>query len=462
MALRTRNAAVISKIQSVAGTFDAPNTTTDGLLVERPTFRPTTKNTQTNEVTGSLDPRAPIIGGMQIQIDFSFYVKGSGTPGVAPEWGDIAKACGLDEVITLNTISGSTFALTNATTLTDSANGLAGLTVGSYLHLTTQNGQVGEAVVTASAAGSLTISRLDSGAAFVAETAAATWTIRYGVAAVAATAGSATGFTAQAPWAATLNLYRGMPVLLSTNPAVPEFVVASAYSAARVAAITKTMSPALDNTTKVSIPPNVRYQPKSTSLPSVSMAWYLDGLLWRFRDCVGTMRFEIQSGGAIKAMVTMQGCFESKTDAAVVTPSYDGTRPGIWRNSRFAFDRVTCGLSNMTIDLANQVEFPDNPNNAEGYDPPQITARQVQVTADPYMTVVATRDLFSKLRASTSVMVDAQVKGNAGANPGQRLGVTIPTVVITRDDPAENGGFSTEAFEGFCDGQDSGFMLAAW
>lgn len=462
MPLRTRNAAVTFKIEGTPGTFDAPNTTTDGILVERPTIRYDVQETQTDEVTGSLDPEAPIIGGTQCQIDFSFYLKGSGTPGVAPEWGKIARACGLAETVTLTTLSASTFALTNATTITDSANGLAALTVGSHLHLTTQNGQVGEAIVTASAAGSLTISRLDSGAAFVAETAAATWVIRYGIAGVAATAGSATGFTAQAPWAATLNLYRGMPVLLSTNPATPEFVIANAYSAARLAAITKTMSPVLDNTTKVSIPPNVRYQPTSSSIPTGSLEVYMDGLRRRFRGCCGNLRFEMTAGGAWKAMASLRGLFESKTDTAMIAPSYNGTRPPIWRASRFAFDRVTAGLRTMSLDLGNQMQMPGDPNDAEGFTYPLITRRQVGITADPYETLVATRDLLAKMRASTDVMVDAQLKGNAGINPGQRMALTVPTATIRRADPSQDGDLATESIEAFCKGADSGFMLVAW
>lgn len=460
--LRTRNAAVTCKIEGTPGTFDAPNTTTDGILVERPTIRYDVQETQTDEVTGSLDPEAPIIGGTQCQIDFGFYLKGSGTPGVAPEWGKIARACGLAETVTLNTLSGTTFALTDADTIADSGSGMAALTVGTYVHVTTAGGQIGEGVVTASAAGSIDIARLDSGAAFVAEAAGSTWSIRYGIAGVAATAGSTTGFTAQSPWGNTLNLYRGMPVLLSGNPATPEFVIASAYSAARLAAITKTMGVALSTSTIVSIPPNVRYQPISTGIPTASLEVYMDGKRRRFRGCCGNLRFEMTAGGAWKAMASMRGLFESQTDTAMITPTYNATRPPIWRGSRFAFDRVTGGLRMMSVDLGNQMQFPADPNDAEGFTYPLIVRRQVGMTADPYETLVATRDLFAKLRSSTDVMVDAQIKGNAGINPGQRMALTIPTATIRRNDPSQDGELATEALEAFCKGADSGFQMVAW
>ena len=443
--LRTRNAAVTCKIESTPGVFSAPNTTTDGVLIERPRIMYGTQNTQTDEVTGSLDPEAPIVGGMQCTIDFPFYIKGGVTPGVAPEWGKIARICGWGEVATLQTISGTGIALGDAVTITDSGNGLAALTVGTVAHLTTPLGQTGEFVVTASAAGSLTIARTDGGT-FVAETAGATFTIRYGVAAATATAGTTISFTGAAPMAATANLYRGMPVLLSGNPATPEYVVINAYSAARLAEITKLMGSALTTSTKASIPANVRYQPTSSSIPAGSIEVYMDGIRRRFRGCRGSLRLEAMAGGAWKGTVSLRGLFESRTDTAMITPTYDATRPGIWRASRFAIDRATCGLRQLGLNVEGQIEFPGNPNDTEGFDPPEITARSgVTVTGNPYETLVATRDLLSKLRAGTDILVDAQMKGNTAANPGQRLALTVPTARITRDDPDSDGNLAVES-----------------
>lgn len=462
MAKRTRFAAILCKAESVAGTFAAPSTTTDGILVERPTLRINNEVVDTQEVSGSLDALAPIVGGAKCEISFPVYFKGGGIPGVAPEWGKVAKACGLAEVVTLQTISGTGIALADAVTITDSGNGLAALTVGTAAHLTSAAGQTGEFVVTASAAGSLTISRTDAGAAFIAETAGSTFTLRYGVAAATAAAGSTTGFTAAAPWAATLNLYRGMPALLSGNPATPEYVILNAYSAARVAAITKTMGGALTTSTKASIPANVRYQPTSADAPATSFEMYRDGLRWRFRGGVGDLSIEKMAGNVWRMNVRITALYEAKADASVPTPTYDATRAGIWRGSRFAIDRATCGVSRVTVSLNNQMGYPDNPNDPEGFDPPQITDRNVRVTANPQATSVATRDLMSKLRAGTDIMIDAQILGASARNPGQRGALTMPAVTLTNDDDGDASGFVTEELQGKPSERDAGFMLAIW
>jgi len=68
MALRSRNAALLAKIETTEGVDASPVAGTDAVLVENPqiSFNPNT--VQTNEVTGSLDGRGPITGGMTVRL----------------------------------------------------------------------------------------------------------------------------------------------------------------------------------------------------------------------------------------------------------------------------------------------------------------------------------------------------------------------------------------------------------
>src|SRR5262245_52768773 len=194
--LRSRNAAMLVKAEATPGVFVAPSAATDGVLVENPRASFDPQNVDTNEVTGSLDTRGPIIGGLQAKLDFTVYLKGNGVPGTAPQWDTLMKICGWGSAPTVSTIAGATFATNGGTSqITDSANGLAVLTVGTPLHVSgfANSANSGEFLVTASAAGAITLSKVDgSGAGLVTEAAGAAVTIRYGVAAVAATAGTTT------------------------------------------------------------------------------------------------------------------------------------------------------------------------------------------------------------------------------------------------------------------------------
>ncbi|HJQ60816.1 MAG TPA: hypothetical protein VJ890_28185 [Vineibacter sp.] len=466
--LRTRNAALLVKIESTPGTFDAPNTTTDGILIERPRIGYGPQLVQTDEVTGSLDSEAPIVGGMQATLQFPFYLKGGVLPGVAPEWGKLARICGLAEVATVQTISGTGIAVADNNTITDSGNQFGPLTVGTHIFVGGFSNAANankELIVTVSAAGSIDVTNPDGSAAnLAAESAGATITIRYGVAGTLATAGTTISATLQAPFAATAQLYRGMPVLLSGNPATPEFVVCNDYTVGRLLTITKLMGAALTTSTRASIPANVRYQPVSTGIPAGSVEVYMDGLRRRFRGCRGMLSLQMDAGGAWRGNVTLRGLAVDppKADAAMVTPTYDATRPGIWRASRFAIDRIANGLESSGIEVGSRVEFPADPNDPEGFTVPEITQRQVTGTANPYETLVATRNLLATLRSGSNVLIDGQIKGNAAANAGGRLAFTIPTAILTNADPDDARGFSVEQLNWFCRGADSGFQLAIW
>lgn len=96
--LRSRNGVILIKNETTSGTDAAP-TTTNAILVENPRLSFDPGLIETNELTGSLDPRAPIPGGLKASLTFDTYIKGSGSAGTAPEFGDLFKACGFEEVV---------------------------------------------------------------------------------------------------------------------------------------------------------------------------------------------------------------------------------------------------------------------------------------------------------------------------------------------------------------------------
>ena len=104
MALRTRNAVLLAKIEVTEGEDAAPSASTDAILVENPQANFNPNLIETDEVTSSLDGAGPIVGGMSAELSFDVLVKGSGTAGVVPEFGDLIKACGWAETITASAV----------------------------------------------------------------------------------------------------------------------------------------------------------------------------------------------------------------------------------------------------------------------------------------------------------------------------------------------------------------------
>jgi len=463
--LRAQNAAMLLKLESTEGVFATPSSSTDGILVENPDVSYDPQNVETDEVTGSLDSRGPIVGGMQCSITFDVYLKGNGNPGVAPEWDEAMQICSWAPTATKTDLTGTTFAVTSNVNFTDSANGLAAATVGTVIYTSgfVNAANNGEFLVSVSAAGSLTVTKLDGSApALVNESAGATVTIRRGIAAVVATAGLTTGFTAQSPWGNTDQIYRGMPVLLSGNPATPVWSVIADYLATRVALITDLMGSTLNTSTKMSIPANVLYKPISTAIPSGSIEFYLDGVKYQFAGCRGSAKFSFPAGGAPKASFSLTGMYVNKLDAAVPAVTYDGTRPGIWRASKFLLNRLVTALKTINLDTGAQSQYPADPNQTEGFSSPQITDRNMSGDMDPYATTIATRDIMAAFRSGVQAIINVVLIGGNAANPGQRVSVLVPKAQYTSYKPGKDGKLATEQVGFFPFGQDAGFFICIY
>lgn len=458
---RARKGAFLTVEESAEGVFQSPSGTTDGVLVENPTVNLNPQNTETDEWNGSLDPEAPIVGGIQPSITFRAYLKGSGTPGTVPQLGKLLKIAGLSETIVSTSISGTTFSITGTDTINDSANGLAALTVGTAIALIIAGAFIGEFRVSASAAAAITVTKMDGSAPGLTNAAAGpSFDIRRGVAAVQATAGLTSGFTAQAPWAATADLYRGLPVWLSVNPATPYLSAIDDYTAARVARIAETLGAALDNTTLASIPPAIVYQPSDADAPSHSSELYFDGKRYKFAGVRGDASFVFNAAGACWADFRLFGKFIGNDDAAVPAPSYDATRPGTFRASRFTINRAIAALRTFNVGLNNNLVYPPNPNDEEGWDTAVIERRRPGGSMDPRSVLNATRNLLQDMRDGQERPLHARVTGGPARFAGNRFGIVVPRAFYESFAPGNDQGINNEQTNFKCNGRASGFQLA--
>ncbi len=97
--IRPKNTVLLGKIESSVG-VDASPAAADAILIQNlaMNFNPNLINT--DEYTGSLDGAGPILGGFQaVELSFEVYLKGVSTPGTAPEWGKLLRACAMSETI---------------------------------------------------------------------------------------------------------------------------------------------------------------------------------------------------------------------------------------------------------------------------------------------------------------------------------------------------------------------------
>lgn len=132
-ALRWRNAVVLAKIEASEGVDASPSASTDAVLVENFSISFNPNVIRTNEVTGSLDGRGAIIGGMTVGFSFDVFLRGSGAAGIAPEWGKLLKACGWAETLTASAVPASAEACgAGGTTTTATLGASASSTANAY------------------------------------------------------------------------------------------------------------------------------------------------------------------------------------------------------------------------------------------------------------------------------------------------------------------------------------------
>jgi len=383
-----KNGVLRLRLENQRGVENAPNAN-DSLLVENVRIQLDPQMTNTDEMTGSLDPKAPIPGGLRMTLTFDTYLKGAGSAGSAPEVGDLFKLCGWSETL------------------------------------------VAEVPTTAMATTS---------------------------------SASSTIVQLSAPATAVAQYYRGSPLLLDGPNAGTVMTVVTDYTAGRMATLDRTLAGVAGASDDFTIPAHALYRPTSDrSLHKTGTGYlYTDGILWKLFGLAGNFQLAMQSGGPGRVSWTLQGMFAGRTDTAKPTDSvFDATRPPVWRNpdgysGSALLARQQIAMRQLTFGPQNQLAMPDNPNAAEGFDPGVVTSRNLQLSIDPLMPLLAVRDTIADMRAGSQYPFGATL----GTGPGNRIALSAPAVQPTGMQPTERDRMWAEQNDYFCDGEDSGAALA--
>jgi hypothetical protein len=269
-------------------------------------------------------------------------------------------------------------------------------------------------------------------------------------------AGSTTTGTLGASASSTAQTYRGMPINFTGDQTSNSFI--TDYTGSKVATLADTLT-ALTTSSNYQIPVNVLYKPASSSIPSFSMACYEDGLLTKFNGCRGNVTFAIDSGGIGRLSFTFTGRYEGRTDTAVPTPTFDAyVSPPVFKGATMKYDRTSAAVQSLSLDFGNKLVLPDNPAATEGFDPGEITERELTGSINPKATLVASRDIFSDFRGNTRKIIHARWGGTAG----NRIGITIPAAQPMDHSPEDRSGIMAESYKFFASGDEAGAFLCIY
>jgi hypothetical protein len=184
---------------------------------------------------------------------------------------------------------------------------------------------------------------------------------------------------------------------------------------------------------------SVAYTPITTGQESITMYWYLDGLLHKMTYCKGNVSLGLNSRSIPVLRFTFTGLHSTPTDVSMPTDEdYTGFMAPLAINKvntpTFTLHGVSPKCQSLDIDLANQVVY----RNLIGSESVLITDRAPSGTAVVELESVATKDWKAAIKAGTLGALNL-VHGSVA---GYIVEVDAPNVRISDETYSDSDGIA--------------------
>lgn len=267
-----------------------------------------------------------------------------------------------------------------------------------------------------------------------------------------ATAGSAVTATLQTPFAATADLYFGMPITLAGNPSTARTVLITQYTAGRVARLSRTFSPVLDTSTTAIIPINNLLELSDTvsDWPRLTVYAYQAGQLMIGTGCVVTApAIRLTNGGIGFLECNIMGRLaqaptETSLPAGAATVSR--TQPPQWRAGECQLGlssttRATLYAYDAVFRLGTSAIATPDPEDTQGFGLAEVMARatSLEVSFLTNSTTAPTR--LSTMTGNTGTVMFSAILGSTAGN---RLGFLANDFMLQSIVQGQRDGADTE------------------
>jgi hypothetical protein len=259
----------------------------------------------------------------------------------------------------------------------------------------------------------------------------------------AATAGTTTTATLASPFAATADLYRGMPVNLSGNPATARFTMITDYTVGRLATFARTFGSTLNTSTLAQIPINnlLELSDVDTDWPRLTVYAYQAGQLYIGTGCIALApRISLSAGGPGAVEFDLIGVLAAASPAETALPSgaalVSRPTPPIWRDGECQLGRATVRAASASFALGSSGMLPPNPENANGFDIAELMARNPTCDVALMANSTAAPGRVTALRNGTDTLFSAML----GTTAGNRIGLLFhPARIVSIRNGQQDG-----------------------
>lgn len=192
---------------------------------------------------------------------------------------------------------------------------------------------------------------------------------------------------------------------------------------------------------------SVTYAPTSGAQKSITVYEYYDGKLRKYTGCVGDMEF-VQTTGEFHILnFKILGHFVSETDVSLPDPTYDTNTPLVAIGGSFTVSSYAASIQTLQFSLGNTIAVDPDYNSSDGYGTLEVTDREVTGSIDPKDVLIATEDFYAKFIAGTPVAI---VTAALGSTEGNKVAISLPTVVYTDESGGDRDLVLTRNLNFFC------------
>ena len=160
---------------------------------------------------------------------------------------------------------------------------------------------------------------------------------------------------------------------------------------------------------------SVTYAPASSSISSLTLAAYQDGIIKKIWGARGNVSLKLENGAPGWLHFEFTGADFSVTDGTMLSGvTYESTKPVAFLSATFSIDSYSALIGVLEINMNNEVNLRKDANSDSGYKSAVITGRKPTMTMDPEHVTVATYDFFGKLRSGNEGSLSLVLGSTAG------------------------------------------------
>lgn len=157
------------------------------------------------------------------------------------------------------------------------------------------------------------------------------------------------------------------------------------------------------------------YLPVSSSVPSATIGYYLDGVRKLLFGARGSVSIEATNGEPVFLSFSFQGVYGGVADVALLSGvTFETTVPPAFLNVGASVHGLSAVFGAMTLDIANTIAIRESANATLGVLSAFISGREPTGSIDPEMAIVADHDFYGKLASGATGRLFAEIGSAAG------------------------------------------------